>query len=380
MQRPLHDFIVSNRDAIIAQAISRSHDRKGTISSETSLHGVPLFLTQLAEALESADFAPPSANSRASREESFGSGDGERMISASATLHGQSLLKSGFTVAQVVHGYGDVCQIVTELASELKVNISSAEFQVFNRCLDDAIAGAVTAYSHQRERDLAYAGTERFGVLVHELRNLLNTAILSFDAINRGTVGLHGSTGAVHGRSLARLRDLVDRSVAEVRLEAGAPLLTPLSLTEFIEEIEISASMSSQEAGVHFSVDPTPPGILIEVDRQLLASAVTNLLQNAIKFTHPNGHVSLTTVATHDRVQIAVTDECGGLPPGKLERLFQPFTRASANQSGLGLGLTIAMNAVKLNGGTLSASDAPGHGCTFTIDLPRHTPAIQSCD
>src|SRR5689334_25311015 len=94
-------------------------------------------------------------------------------------------------------------------------------FTSFNECLDDAIASAVTAYGHQRERELTYEGTERVGVLAHELRNLLNTAVLSFDAIKRGTVGLGGSTSAVHARSLAGLRGLAERALAAVRLEAG---------------------------------------------------------------------------------------------------------------------------------------------------------------
>ena len=168
-------------------------------------------------------------------------------ITDSATLHGHDLLRNGFTVAQVVHGYGDVCQVVTELAGETNGAISPAEFQVFNRCLDDAIAGAVTAYSRQRERDLAYQGTERLGVFTHEVRSLLNTAVLSFDVIKKGMVGVGGSTGAIHGRSFVggaeRPRGAV--SLAEVRLAAGTPTFERVLVGEFIEELEVSATMQA---------------------------------------------------------------------------------------------------------------------------------------
>jgi hypothetical protein len=89
-----------------------------------------------------------------------------------------------------------VCQVVTELAGEANVLISTQEFHAFNKCLDQAIASAVTAFGGQRERDLAYEGTERLGVLAHEMRNLLNTMTLSLTIIREGKVGLVGSTAA----------------------------------------------------------------------------------------------------------------------------------------------------------------------------------------
>jgi hypothetical protein len=184
----LHDFIISNRDLIIDRARRRARERTAPKSLEAKLeHGVPLFLTQLANAL--VPVAAPAVLHL------VGAADKSTTIGDSAALHGRDLLRHGFTVAQVVHGYGDICQIVTELAGELNAPIRTEDFQVFNRCLDDAIAGAVTAYGHQRERDLAFEGTERLGVLAHEMRNLLHTAILSFDVIKKGMVGVGGSTG-----------------------------------------------------------------------------------------------------------------------------------------------------------------------------------------
>ena len=93
-----------------------------------------------------------------------------------AIRHGSDLLKRGSTVAQVVHDYGGVCQAVTELAAETNAPISADESRIFNRCLDDAIAEAVTEYTRQREQLITDEGRERSGEFAHELRNTIGAA------------------------------------------------------------------------------------------------------------------------------------------------------------------------------------------------------------
>jgi hypothetical protein len=120
-----------------------------------------LFLDQLVEALRSGG-----ANNLA--------------IDMSAGQHGHDLLLKGFTVSQVVHDYGDVCQTITELAVETNAPMSTTDFHTLNRCLDNAIAGAVTMYMRESQQsrfeEAAERSDERVGFLVHELRNLVNTA------------------------------------------------------------------------------------------------------------------------------------------------------------------------------------------------------------
>jgi signal transduction histidine kinase len=363
----LHDFIVANRDVIIDLARRRVRERMPPNSKEAKLaHGVPLFLTQLADAL--ARVTSPTAL------RVVHPNDSTKKINDSAALHGHESLRNGFTIAQVVHGYGDVFQIVTELATETNAAISAEDFHLFNRSLDDAIAGAVTAYSRHREIDLASEGTERRGVFVHELRNLLHGATMSFEVIKRGTVGLSGSTGAMLARCLSGLSALVDSSLAEVRLESGAPRLQRILVAEFIGELEVEAKLQAEGSDRALCVGPVENDLSIDADRQLLTSAVSNLLQNAFKFTPAIGTVSLLTRASTARVFIDICDECGGLPPGAEENLFRPFIQRSSDRSGLGLGLMIAQRAVRANGGYISVRDIPGTGCVFTIDLPRRQP------
>jgi signal transduction histidine kinase len=116
----------------------------------------------------------------------------------------------------------------------------------------------------------------------------------------------------------------------------------------------------------------------VDADRQMLSSAVANLLQNAFKFTRPNSHVSLKVSAAEDRALIEIEDECGGLPTGATEQLFQPFEQRGADRSGLGLGLSITQRSVEMMGGTVRARDLRGVACVFTIDLPLRSTVLEA--
>ena len=146
--------------------------------------------------------------------------------------------------------------------------------------------------------------------------------------------------------------------------------LQRVSLARFIAEVKISAALEAQSRGCAFHVAAVDAGLALEVDRDLLSSAVGNLLQNAFKFTEKNSEVSLRAYARGDRVLIEVADECGGLPPGEAERMFAPFAQNHGDRSGLGLGLSISRRSVEANRGVLSVRNMPGVGCVFTIDLP----------
>jgi signal transduction histidine kinase len=354
----LHQFLHANRDAIIARARAKVAARPAPRATAEELQtGIPLFLEQLIETLQ-------------------GSSAAGEAISDSASRHGEVLLHRGFTVAQVVHDYGGVCQAVTELADETKASITPDEFHTFNRCLDDAIAHAVTEYSRQREQSLTDLGTERLGELAHELRNALGVAMLAFQTLRTGTVGYGGSTSALLGRSLGRLSTLLDSSLAQVRLDGKVHTQERVSVREFIEEVEVGAALEANGRGMTLSVKTVEPGVVVLADRQLLAAAVANVLQNAFKFTHPHGHVTLRASSTKERVLVEVEDECGGLPTGDTEELFRPFEQRSDNRTGLGLGLPITRRSIEANGGEIRIRDLPGVGCVVTIDLPRLATAL----
>jgi signal transduction histidine kinase len=356
----LSEFLTTHREKIIANSrakvAARAAPRATPIELET---GVPMFLDQLITTLRS--------------EEATSVTPTDHQIGRSAATHGKALQKLGFTAAQVVHDYGDVCQAITALAIELNAPITTDEFRTLNRCLDEAMAEAVSEFGRQRELSLSGDETERLGFFAHELRNLLSNSMLAFEVLKDGSVGVGGSTGAVLGRNLTRMRDLIDRSLAEVRLKAGITARERVLLTAFMEEVEIAAMIEAKARGLQLTVTPAPQGVSVEVDRQILAAAVGNLLQNAFKFTHAGGHVVVRTHADADSVFIAIEDECGGLA-GRPEDLFAPFEQRSKDRSGLGLGLAIARQGVAANGGEIDVRNIAGRGCIFTIDLPRLPP------
>lgn len=188
MENGLQEFITANREEIITRCRAKQANRSTPRPTAGEIHyGVPLFLGQLIEEL-----------GRASQ---------TAEIVAGANAHGRALRDRGFAISQVVHYYGDVCQAITDLAVERHTPISSADFRTLNRCLDDAIAGAVTHYA---QGSLATtAGT------FPELRDLVKTAITAFDVLQTGSVGVTGRTGSLVKRSLQTMAAILERQTSE---------------------------------------------------------------------------------------------------------------------------------------------------------------------
>lgn len=355
----LHEFLSTNREDLIDTCRVKVAARRAPRPTEAELeHGIPLFLEQLIEMLKDQNPASP-----------------QPMVST-AKQHGAELLDKGFTVAQVIHDYGDLCQAITELAADEDAPITPREFGALNRSLDDAIAAAVTEHARQREETIKEEESEdadlRSAFLAHELRNALNTALLSFEVLKRGSVAINGATGAVHDRSLKRVRTLVDDALAEVRLDAGARI-EEIEIRRFIEEVEIAAMLEADALTVGLTIVPVDPDLTVRGDPQILAAVLANLLQNALKFTRENGGHEVTLRVRHDddSVFFDVEDECGGLPPGKAEELLRPFEQRGADRSGLGVGLTICHRGVEANDGKLHVRNIPDKGCVFTVELSR---------
>jgi signal transduction histidine kinase len=353
----LHDFIAGHRDEIIRRCREKVAARSippATVAERD--HGVPVFLDQLVDALRRGLPSSPE-------------------IGRSAVQHGYDLLHQGFTVSQVVHDYGDVCQAVTDLAMELDTPISTDDFRTLNRCLDEAIAGAVTEYGRAQNQSSVdretTRGSERLGFFAHELRNLINTAIMAFEVLKTGNVGVAGSTGTVLHRSLVGLRALMGRSLAEVRLTQGVQNREQFLVAGFIDELAPAARLEAHARGIDLTVMPVDDGVAIEADRQVLSAVVGNLLQNAFKFTLPRTTVTLKVDANAARVLIEIHDECRGLPDGHARELFRPFEQRHSDRTGLGLGLAFSRWGVEANGGRISARNLPDRGCAFTVDLPR---------
>ena len=355
----LQEFIEVNRDEIIERCRAKVATRSLPSPTIAEIdHGVPLFLDQLIDVLRNG---------------------GDRLnpaIATSALLHGHDLLRQGFTVSQVVHDYGDICQSITELALELRAPIATDDFRTLNRCLDDAIAGAVTTFQRESQEfsdvRTRNRNNERVGFLVHELRNLINTATVAFEVLQTGSVGITGNTGAVLKRSLDGLRELVTHALDDVRVAQSIRARNRILVSDLMEQVSDSATLAARAAGVTLTVLPVEQGMAVDGDRQILVAVVGNLVQNAFKFTRPATTVTLRVGGTAGRVLIEIQDECGGLPGGEAmsETLFRPIERRGVDRTGLGIGLAFSRWGVEAHNGRLYARNVD-KGCVFTVDLPR---------
>jgi signal transduction histidine kinase len=352
----LHAFIATHRLEIIVRTQTQLKMRAWPSASALELEsGVPLFLNQLSETLRLEDSTTPYPGSA---------------IGNTATVHGRELRALGFTVSQVVHDYGDICQAITEVALEQGAPISVEEFHTLNRCLDTAIAEAVTEHARGTAETHSAEHLERLGHVSHELRDLLNTALLAFQSLKRGNLGINGSTGAVLGRTLVRMNDFVASTLSEVRLSAAQQRRERVSAAAFLAEVVAASTLHAEYLSQHFLATPVAPDLMIDVDPQLLASAVSNLVSNAFKYSAAGATVTLSAARHADRLVIAVQDACGGLPVHRGDP-FEPFgQRRGSDRTGLGLGLSIARAAVRAHGGDIDVRNLPGVGCIFSIDIP----------
>jgi signal transduction histidine kinase len=322
----LIEFIGAHRDELISRTRAMVASRLAPRPTEEELmSGVPLFLDQLAETLR---FAGPSTSEAMDR---------------TATMRGAAMMGRGYSVAQVVRDYGDICQAVTELAMELDTPITPGEFHTLNLCLDNGIAEAVTEYVRLQDQSRAAGEVERSGALAHELRNRVSAAQMGFQAIRSGRAPSNGSVAALVTRSLRGLASLINRSLVEIRVDSGITRSLRVEISDLLHDVGVEGLLEANAHGVTFNVAPVARGAQVNADREVLAGALANLLQNAFKFTRSGGHVTLEARVVGRRLEIDVADECGGLPPGKMGELFEAFKQHGSNRSVFTIDLPLAL-------------------------------------
>jgi len=379
----IHEFLLNNKDEILALTEEKTLELAGARASSAQLkQGLPIFFQQLLGILLLE--RPADSRHVTNKTEVQGANDADEAtmalaagrpedarVAEAAALHGTEMLRLGYTLSHVVHAYGAMCQAITELANKKDFHIDVIGFHDLNQCLDVAIAGAVTEYQRRRDLQERSREDEHLGSLTHELRNALTNGMISFQMIKRGTVGVSGNTGTVLEKSLQRMQKIIDRSLTEVRLRVDPVLHIESSrLIEIVDQILVTAELEAQAKKQKIELDINSD-VEIVADQQTFYSALSNLIQNALKFTHENGTIRIRGRVEKENVIVEVHDECGGLPPETIANLFKAFEQQNENRTGLGLGLAIARRAITLNHGIIEAHTLPGKGCIFTITLPR---------
>jgi signal transduction histidine kinase len=352
----LAELLTTKRSAVMAKW---QEQVTGSLHPEAMPHPqlidhLPAFLDEIAEALRDRE-SPES--------------------SRIAADHGGQRLALGFSLDGVVREYGALRDAIVAVAKAAKVNVSEQELSVMFDCVITGIADAVSEYQRQRDAELQRHMNEHFAFIAHELRNPLGSSLSAIAMLERnGQLNPSDRFAQVLMRGLSRMHELIDSTLRTAQLANEIHLQRePITLRALLEDLDLAAAASAEERGVTLSFE-VDNDVTISVDQRLVRSALTNLVRNAIKFSHENGSVEVRARGGSERVVIEVEDSCGGLPPGAVQQVFAPFAQLGADRSGFGLGLAIAKQAADAHQGVIRVQDLPGKGCIFALELPVTAP------
>jgi signal transduction histidine kinase len=291
--------------------------------------------------------------------------------SQSAAEHGEQRLRLGFSLDSVVREYGALRDAVVDTARDAGVEVTFRDLQTIFDAIIDGIAHAVSEYSRQRDAELFRQHNEHVAFMAHELRNPLGSARLAVSLLKRtGQLPAEARGAAALERGLQRMQEGIDHSLSVARSASGIALRRErVSLRALLEDAEMGALIEADDKGITVRLG-VEQDVEIDVDVRLIGSAVGNLVRNAVKYSCAGGAVEIRGSVVAGRISVEVEDCCGGLPPGKVEEAFAPFVRLDSHESGFGLGLAIAKQAVDAHGGTIRVQNLPGKGCIFVLELP----------
>ncbi|HUH01396.1 MAG TPA: ATP-binding protein [Kofleriaceae bacterium] len=234
--------------------------------------------------------------------------------------------------------------------------------------------------AEERIRNAVARRDEFIAMLSHELRNPLAAIVSAIDLARfkgHGEVALDTKIVSIIDRQAAQmariLEDLLDlsritRNKLELRRER-------LDLRSAVEASVDALGSKAERAGIDLELDLGDEPIWVAGDTGRLQQVITNLVDNALKYNSPGGHVWVTVGSDATRATVAVRDDGIGIGEEHLERLFEPFVQSTRGMSradgGMGVGLSLVRSITELHGGTATVhSDGPGSGSIFEIELP----------
>jgi len=355
---PLHELLAAKREDVLQRWRAQVH---GTLAPEAMpplelVNHIPEFVDEIVSALRTDS----GLSSRGPSPE----------VGATAAGHGAQRLRLGFSLDSVVREYGALRDAIIGTARDTGAQPTFREIQVLFDAIISGIAHAVSEYTHQRDAELLRQTNEHFAFIAHELRNPLSSVTVAFQLLKgKGLLPENGSVGVIE-RGLKRTSDLIDQTLQIARVASGIELRREATtLKALVEDAELGAISEAESKGVEIR-SAIENDERVSLDTRLVRSALGNLVRNAVKYTSSGGVVELRGRIANGRAVLEVEDRCGGLEPGKVEEAFAPFVRLDTQQSGFGLGLAIAKQAVDAHGGSIRVQNLPGKGCIFVLELP----------
>jgi signal transduction histidine kinase len=295
----------------------------------------------------------------------------ERTPSLAAAEHGAQRFGLGTKLSTLIREYGSLRDVMFQVMDDYGGHASEREFRVLSKLLVGASSDAAEQFSSDRDEQIAKQSAQHLAFLAHELRNPLASARLTLTIMKRhNEIGPDSKLAATLERNLTRLEKLIDDSLLETKLKLAVPVVH--------ERVEIGALMDEVGAESNTEIDARrlsfrvagDVGASVVLDRRLLRSILSNLIRNAIKFSRSGGTIELRVKHANTCITLEVQDECGGLPEGDAETLFEPYVQRGHDRTGFGLGLALTRQAVDALGGRIRVQDLPGRGCVFAVDLP----------
>lgn len=282
------------------------------------------------------------------------------------------------TVEALLDRGGPFTASVRILRPENKVRILALRCELVTAQAGRAVRSVGVAQDVTEQWAVERMKDEFISVVSHELRTPLTAIRGALGLLATGRLGELSPRGQdmleVAARNSDRLVRLVNDILDVERMASGATELRlgPCQADELLRQAAEAMEATARKAGVTLVVEPGTASLVADADR--LLQVLTNLIDNAIKFSVEGATVRLGAEAQEGSVRFHVQDTGRGIPPEALERVFERFGQVDASDSrqkgGTGLGLTICRDIVQLHGGRIGVTSALGEGSTFTFTLP----------
>ena len=295
----------------------------------------------------------------------------EQMANGIPCLLGQALIKLGL----LDHNALDqaVTEQIIQLRNALEATNRSLERRVQERTKE--LQEALRRLSELNQLKANFVST-----ISHELRTPLTHIKGYLELLSTQSLGMINKEQAdalqVSQRAANRLENLIEDLIMFALASRGELSLKPeaVDIRHLVNQSINLASQKAEERGIsiHANIDKDLP--LVQADTQKIAWVLSQLLDNAIKFTSSGGQVVLR-VENHSKemVDISITDTGIGIPANRLEEIFEPFHQLNGSSTrrhgGIGLGLSLVRQIVEAHGSTIEVISGVGKGCTFTFPL-----------
>jgi two-component system phosphate regulon sensor histidine kinase PhoR len=300
----------------------------------------------------------------------------------SAKEHGAIRFQLGFDVEEVIAEFGLLRDAMQQFAEVCSVNISGEVNRTVNRVIDKAIAASLETYVRHQAEEVERRRQEYLSFIVHDLKTPISAMATATYVIDQ-KLGAETRPSVVNRmvdilrRNAARLNDRVMEIInEESRLQALATDEPELQLDfrdidiwPIVERLKHDCQSIADSRGNTIR-NEVPHELRIYADPDLLLEVLQNLLSNALKYT-ANGEIVIGGLEKSDSTVCWINDTGIGIPPERLNRIFQKGTADPNVPESTGLGLAIVQKVTQLHGGTISVESAPGKGTTFRIEFPK---------